>query len=155
MDMTEILRVLIEDTGLSTKKFAENVGLPPTTIYGMFKNGCEKSSINTIISICEYLNVNIEDIRKLSLKENVTKEDILHLKDFQKMIDNDSFISKLKERPDLFKLIHILEPMNLSDIQSLTDALDNASTDDIALIFSIIDRISHNGNASNKKTTSK
>ena len=66
---TEILKSLIEETGLSKKAFAEKVGLPPTTLRSMLDRGIGNASIDNVIKVCKGLDITTDELERMANRE--------------------------------------------------------------------------------------
>ena len=73
MKRTEVLRGLIDDTGLSLKAFSEKAGIPYTTLRSMLERGIGNASVNNVIKICKTLGITIEELGEMA-GENGRKE---------------------------------------------------------------------------------
>lgn len=62
MEKAKIIEALIKKSGVSIKTFAENCGIPSTTLYSILKRGVGKASVDTIITICKHLHITIEEL---------------------------------------------------------------------------------------------
>lgn len=74
---TEILDKLITDTGLSKKAFAEQIGLPPTTLRSMLQRGVGKASVDNVIKVCKGLGITTDELEKMAAGEDIKKEEKL------------------------------------------------------------------------------
>lgn len=78
MKRTEIIRKLIEETGLSLKAFSEKANIPYTTLYSILERGVGKASVDNVIKICRALGITIEELdeiakqRKTNIKRPTT-----------------------------------------------------------------------------------
>lgn len=70
---TEILRGLIDDTGLSLKAFSEKAGIPYTTLRSMLERGIGNASVDNVIKICKALGITIEELEEMA-NENREKK---------------------------------------------------------------------------------
>jgi len=61
----EFLARLIDEKG-SRRAFAEEIGLPPTTLQSMLTRGIGKASIDNVIKVCKALGVRVEDLDALA-----------------------------------------------------------------------------------------
>lgn len=73
MKRTEILRGLIDDTGLSLKAFSEKAGIPYTTLRSMLERGIGNASVDNVIKICKALEITIEELEEIADKNGEKK----------------------------------------------------------------------------------
>jgi len=64
---TEILKTLIENSGLNVKAFSEKAGLPYSTLRSILERGVSKTSIDNMIKICDALEIRVEDLQEISI----------------------------------------------------------------------------------------
>lgn len=62
MDKTEIIKKLINDTGLSMRTFSKKVGIPNTTLHSMLLRGIENASVNNVVKLCRALGITVEEL---------------------------------------------------------------------------------------------
>ncbi|MDT8715471.1 helix-turn-helix transcriptional regulator [Clostridium sp. 19966] len=72
MEREQILKKLIQETGLSMKAFSEKAGLPNTTLYSMLERGIGKAAVDNVIKVCRALNITIEDLENMVSNPNDT-----------------------------------------------------------------------------------
>ncbi|MEC0271897.1 helix-turn-helix domain-containing protein [Peribacillus frigoritolerans] len=72
---TEILKKLIDETGLNQKAFAEKVNLPYTTLRSMLQRGIGNASVDNVIKVCKGLGITTEDLEKLANGEKLNKSE--------------------------------------------------------------------------------
>lgn len=73
MRRTEILRGLIQDTGLNLKAFSEKAGIPYTTLRSMLERGIGNASVDNVIKICKTLGITVEELEEMSNKNSIKK----------------------------------------------------------------------------------
>lgn len=77
MKRTLIVEKMIDEKWPSRRKFAEHVGIPPTTLQSILKRGVGNASIDNVIKICKGLGITVEQLEEMSKKEiNVIGEDL-------------------------------------------------------------------------------
>lgn len=84
MQRAKVLRTLIEETGMTMKGFAENVGIPYTTLYSILERGVGKASIDNVIKICKALGITTEELDRMAFEGDnyrpvINKEELLQL----------------------------------------------------------------------------
>lgn len=79
---TEVLKLLINDTGLSKKAFAEKIGLPPTTLRSMLSRGVGNASVDNVLKVCKGLNITTEILEEMAtnLKDDKDVVDLSFIK---------------------------------------------------------------------------
>ena len=65
MKRAEVIRKLIDETGLNTKAFAKKAGLPYTTLRSMLERGMSKSAVENVIKVCGALGIAVEDMEQM------------------------------------------------------------------------------------------
>ena len=68
MTKTDLIKEMIANTGMSIKAFAENAGIPYTTLRSMLERGIENASVNNVIKICSKLNISVETLYEITDK---------------------------------------------------------------------------------------
>jgi plasmid maintenance system antidote protein VapI len=71
----EIIEQLIDETGLSKKAFAEQIGLPPTTLRSMLQRGVGKASVDNVIKVCKGLGITTEELEEMAKGEKLHKSE--------------------------------------------------------------------------------
>ncbi|WP_017416801.1 helix-turn-helix domain-containing protein [Clostridium tunisiense] len=71
MDRTELIKILIENTGLNLKAFAQKSDLPYSTLRSMLERGIGNASVNNVLKICKTLGITIEELEEMAEK-NIT-----------------------------------------------------------------------------------
>lgn len=73
MDRSEIIKRLIDKTGLSMRAFAEKANIPNTTLHSMLTRGIGNASVDNVIKVCKALNITVEDLERMA---NSNSDDI-------------------------------------------------------------------------------
>lgn len=73
MRRTEILRGLIQDTGLNLKAFSEKAGIPYTTLRSMLERGIGNASVDNVIKICKTLGITVEELEEMANEDGEKK----------------------------------------------------------------------------------
>lgn len=60
MNTEELLKKLIIEKSGSVNKFAQEIGIAQSTLVSVFSRGVNKSNINTIIKICQALEISTD-----------------------------------------------------------------------------------------------
>jgi len=77
MKRTQIIESMIDEKWKSRRRFAEHIGIPPTTLQSILKRGVGNASIDNVIKICKGLGITIEQLEEISKEEvNVIGEDL-------------------------------------------------------------------------------
>ncbi|WP_312116594.1 helix-turn-helix domain-containing protein [Brevibacillus reuszeri] len=66
----EILAELIDKKG-SRRAFAEEIGLPPTTLQSILTRGVGRASIDNIIKVCRALGISVEELDAMAAGREV------------------------------------------------------------------------------------
>ncbi|MCI5629967.1 MAG: helix-turn-helix domain-containing protein [Clostridium sp.] len=112
MDKTEYIKSLIQNTGMSTKAFANMCDIPYTTLRSMLERGVENASVNNVIKVCKNLNICVETLYEECDNPKITKDEKNLLDNYNKLNDigkkeANKRISELTEIPkytrDTFK----------------------------------------------------
>ncbi|WGV62490.1 helix-turn-helix transcriptional regulator [Brevibacillus brevis] len=61
----EILSELIDKRG-SRRAFAEEIGLPPTTLQSMLSRGVGRASIDNVIKVCRALGITVDELDNMA-----------------------------------------------------------------------------------------
>lgn len=72
MDVEEILKELINKTGMSVKAFSAKAGLPYSTLRSMLERNIGNASVNNVIKVCQELGISVEELQEMS-KSNIIK----------------------------------------------------------------------------------
>lgn len=64
--MEEILKKLINKTGMSVKAFSAKAGLPYSTLRSMLERSIGNASVNNVIKVCQALNITVEQLREMA-----------------------------------------------------------------------------------------
>jgi transcriptional regulator with XRE-family HTH domain len=79
VEKARVLKELIEKRGISKRAFADEIGLPPTTLQSMLERGVGKASIDNVIKVCRGLGITTEQLETMSkhtdLKFELNKRD--------------------------------------------------------------------------------
>lgn len=69
MNREQVIKDLIKKRGLSLRSFAEEVGIPYTTLYSMLNRGIGKASVDTVIKVCKALDITTDRLELLAQKD--------------------------------------------------------------------------------------
>ena len=70
MKMARVIERLLFERKMSVRKLAKKCNLPPSTIYSLLKRGVRPASVNTVITICQALDVTIEEVAQMAEDSN-------------------------------------------------------------------------------------
>ena len=89
MNKTDIIKSLINKTGLNMKAFSQKAGLPYSTLRSMLERGVENASVNNVIKVCSTLNITIEELYEMEEESSnsISKEEKILLENFKKLND--------------------------------------------------------------------
>ena len=85
MKRTEVLKKLINETGLSMRAFSEKAAIPNTTLHSMLERGIGNASVDNVIKVCKTLGITVEQL------EEMAKIDLNQLKDKIVLHEIDEF----------------------------------------------------------------
>lgn len=63
---TEVIERLIDEKYPNTKAFAEQIGIPYTTLKSMLKRGIGNATIDNVLKVCKGLGITTEQLEKLA-----------------------------------------------------------------------------------------
>lgn len=66
MKRTEILKKLINETGLSMRAFSEKTNIPNTTLHSMLNRGIGNASVDNVIKVCKSLEITVEQLEEMA-----------------------------------------------------------------------------------------
>ena len=66
MKRTEILKKLINETGLSMRAFSEKTNIPNTTLHSMLDRGIGNASVDNVIKVCKSLGITVEQLEEMA-----------------------------------------------------------------------------------------
>ena len=66
---TELIKNLINATGLSVKAFSEKADLPYSTLRSMLERGIGNASVNNVIKVCKTLGIKVEQLEEMAENE--------------------------------------------------------------------------------------
>lgn len=69
----KVLIELIDKRG-SRRAFAEEIGIPPTTLQSMLTRGVGKASIDNVINVCRGLGITVEQLQEMAERFEETSE---------------------------------------------------------------------------------
>lgn len=76
MDREEILKILIDKTGLSMRAFSEKAGIPNTTLHSMLSRGIGKAAVDNVIKVCDALGITVEQLQEMSKSSSLDTQSI-------------------------------------------------------------------------------
>lgn len=62
----EIIGQLIDEKWKSKRSFAEEIGIPPTTLQSILQRGAGKASVDNIIKVCKGLGITVEQLEVMA-----------------------------------------------------------------------------------------
>ena len=65
----KVLAELIDKRG-SRRAFAEEIGIPPTTLQSMLTRGVGRASTDNVIKVCRALGITVEQLEEMSKKSD-------------------------------------------------------------------------------------
>ncbi|CAH1224671.1 hypothetical protein PAECIP111892_05502 [Paenibacillus auburnensis] len=88
MRRAEVLKKLIEETGLNTKAFAEKAGIPYTTLRSMLMRGVGGASVDNVIKVCRALGITTEEMDRLAFRPEEATSLHQDFSEFEAFINN-------------------------------------------------------------------
>src|SRR5690625_936592 len=76
MKRTLIVEKMIGEKWTSRRKFAEHIGIPPTTLQSILKRGVGNASIDNVIKICKGLGITVEQLEEMGKAESAINESL-------------------------------------------------------------------------------
>lgn len=73
MKRAEIIGRLIDRKWKSKRSFAEEIGIPPTTLQSILQRGAGKASVDNIIKVCKGLGITVEQLEDMASAESNDK----------------------------------------------------------------------------------
>ena len=62
----KVLADLIDSRKGSRRSFAEEIGIPPTTLQSMLTRGVGRASVDNVIRVCKALGITVEELERLA-----------------------------------------------------------------------------------------
>lgn len=120
MHRADIVKQLIDKTGLSTKSFAEQAGIPYTTLRSMLNRGLGGASVDNVLKVTKALGITVDELEKMANHEIDIETDILtpaEMAEFESFLKNPEhgiFFKDYLEAPesrkrDLMKVWEIIK----------------------------------------------
>ena len=77
------LKQLLDERNITVKDFANQIDVPPTTLYSFIKRDSENTKMDLLIKICKGLNISIKDFMSCNIKNDTENINICYdLTDF-------------------------------------------------------------------------
>lgn len=115
MDREEILKVLIDKTGLSMRAFSEKAGIPNTTLHSMLSRGIGKAAVDNVIKVCDALGITVEQLQEMS------KNNSLVISSISKENETPKSFATAKEATEYLLKIPSMAAYGGYDIKNMTD----------------------------------
>ncbi|WP_342547683.1 helix-turn-helix transcriptional regulator [Paenibacillus sp. FSL P2-0089] len=128
MRRAEVVKRLIDESGLNTKAFAEKAGLPYTTLRSMLTRGLGGAAIDNVLKVTKALGISIDELEKMSnpTEQNNQGDSFMSASDiaeFEAFINNPEhglFFKDYLDAPEKRK----------KDLQKVWEIIKRASEDD-------------------------
>ncbi|MEK3791045.1 helix-turn-helix transcriptional regulator [Paenibacillus sp. FSL R7-0204] len=90
MQRAEVLKRLIEETGLNTKAFSEKAGIPYTTLRSILMRGVGGASVDNVLKVCRALGITAEEMERLAFGSSEVEgaSPIPELSEFEAFLSN-------------------------------------------------------------------
>ena len=83
---TELIKNLINATGLSVKAFSEKADLPYSTLRSMLERGIGNASVNNVIKVCKSLGITVEQLEEMAENDgHVSTHKLEIINEFKKL----------------------------------------------------------------------
>lgn len=80
---------LIKEKYKSVREFSNKSGIPNSTIVSMLKKGLGGTSVDTVLLVCKYLNININELNGTKNKPQELTNDVSDLIKCYKLCDDE------------------------------------------------------------------
>lgn len=71
MTREEFIKNLIKERGFNIKSFAAHIGIPYTSLLSMLNNSIGGAAVETVIKICEELNISVESLKAENFNSSI------------------------------------------------------------------------------------
>lgn len=102
MERAKILESLIKERGYHLKAFAAKCNIPYTTLYGIMKNGVGKAGVDNVYTICQHLDISLDDLQKMS-GYTVKPDSITPFSHIEQLLSDNKKTLSLSERMSLIQ----------------------------------------------------
>lgn len=75
IDRTDLIKKLIDETGLSVKAFSQKADLPYSTLRSMLDRGIGNASVNNVIKVCKTLGIKVEQLEEMDTDTSTLLEE--------------------------------------------------------------------------------
>ena len=95
MNFTEKLDYLMREKGINKSILSKESGIPYTTIDGFYKKGSDNTKLSTLIKLCKYFGVSLDDLVREDELPAMSKKDEQLMSAFSKLTqeEKESFLS--------------------------------------------------------------
>ncbi|AGN33745.1 LexA repressor [Paenibacillus phage PG1] len=94
----EIIKQLIDKTGLNQKAFAEKADVPYTTLRSMLERGIGRASVDNVIKVCHALGITVDELQQMADEEDTDLSTIAAHHDGEEWTEEEhETIRKFKE----------------------------------------------------------
>ncbi|HEY5585672.1 MAG TPA: helix-turn-helix transcriptional regulator [Ruminiclostridium sp.] len=90
MNREDKITLLIKEKYKSVREFSNVSGIPNSTIVSMLKKGLGGTSVDTVLLVCKFLNVSIEEINNTKRQEVSMTADVKELIECYQVCDKDN-----------------------------------------------------------------
>lgn len=66
MERADIIRGLIDKTGLSMRAFSVKAGIPYTTLRSMLERGIGNANVDNVLKVCKALGITVEELESMA-----------------------------------------------------------------------------------------
>lgn len=98
MNFTEKLDSLMREKGINKSTLSKESGIPYTTIDGFYKKGTDNIKLSTLIKLCRYFHITLDDLVREEELPAMSKKDEQLFKAFSKLTaaEKENFLNLIQ-----------------------------------------------------------
>lgn len=89
------LKQLLDERGITVKDFAQQIGVPPTTLYSFIKRDSQNAKMDLVMKICEGLGITAKELLTTHEYIDGEKTPVINLTDFDTEEQINHVLNKL------------------------------------------------------------
>lgn len=89
------LKQLLDERGITVKDFAQQIGVPPTTLYSFIKRDSQDAKIDLVMKICDGLGITTKELLTTHEYIDGEKTSVIDLTDFNTEDQINHVLNKL------------------------------------------------------------
>lgn len=125
MSKTDLIRKLINNTGLNMKAFSKKANIPYTTLRSILDRGIENASVNNVLKLCTALEISIENLYDTSIKNTFDS------KDKTTLFNNYNHLNNLGKNKLLEYSYDLIENPKYSSSNLVSEFIDAVNDDNL------------------------